>query len=135
MAMKRFLIAAVCVASILGGASVAEAKIVDLSVSPNPATLGDRVRHDVSIGAYAPLDVWVSAAGFEQPGLGTLPPGGWSYVCCPSQTAGTPAWHFRSFSAAVPGAYRFGAVSRARGTWLATAVVGGTSTSVWAKVR
>jgi hypothetical protein len=135
MTMKRFVIAAVVVASTLASSGVAEAKIVDLTASPNPATLGDRVRHEVSVGVYARLDVWVSASGFEQPGTGTLPPGAWGYQCCPSQTAGTAAWHYRSNATVVPGTYRFGAVTRARGQWLSSALVGGTLKTVWIAVR
>jgi hypothetical protein len=133
--MKRFAIVATLVTLVLGGSVAAHAKIIDLAASPNPATLGERVRHDVSLGVSARLEIWVSARGFEQPGLGTLPSGAWSAGCCPSQTAGTPAWYFRSSSIAPPGAYRFGAVSRARGTWLSSAVAGGTLASVWARVR
>jgi hypothetical protein len=133
--MKRFMIVATLVALVLGGSVGAHAKVIDLTASPNPATLGERVRHDVSLGASARLEIWVSATGFEQPGLGTLPPGAWFAECCPSQTAGTPAWHFRSLAIVPPGTYRFGAVARTRGTWLSSGLAGGTLASVWARVR
>ena len=133
--MHRFVAIAIAVALVVSGSGSASGKTVDLAVSPNPATLGGRVRHDVGVGASARLDVWVSASGFESPGLGTLPPGGWSLECCPPRTAGTPAWHFRSSSIVVPGVYRFGAVARMRGTWLSTAVVGGSAASVGVRVR
>jgi hypothetical protein len=132
--MKRFLAGAVLLVVIAGGAGVADAKIVGITASPNPVVLGDRVRHTVEVGAYARLDVWISATGFQQPGAGTMPGGAWSYECCPSQTAGTPAWHFRSGGTVVPGSYRFGAVTRARGTFLSSALVVGTMATTWVRI-
>ena len=117
------------------GASPASAKVVGISASPNPARLGDHVRHTVDVGVFGRLDLWVSASGFDRPGLGTLPSGAWSYECCPGQTAGTPAWHFRSAGTVGQGSYRFGAVTRARGSFLSTAAIGSTSASVWVQVR
>ena len=116
------------------GATPASAKVVGISASPNPARLGDRVRHTVEVGVYGPLEVWVSASGFQSPGLGTLPGGTWSYECCPAQTAGTPAWHYRSSSFSAPGTYRFRAMSQLRGTFLSTASAGGTSAGVWIRI-
>ena len=132
--MKRFIAGAVLLGVIVGGSGVAEAKVVAITASPNPVVLGDRVRHTVEVGAYARLEVWISAAGFQQPGIGTLPGGSWSYECCPQQTAGTPAWHYRSGGTVVPGSYRFGAVSRARGSFLSSALVGGTIAATWVRV-
>lgn len=111
------------------------AKVVGLTASPNPASVGDRVRHTVEVGTGGWLDVWVSASGFQLPGAGTMPAGSWTYRCCPSQTAGTPAWHFRSSGPVPPGSYRFGAVVRMTGSFLSTAVVGGASASVWIRIR
>jgi hypothetical protein len=116
-------------------AAPVQAKVVDLQASPNPAMLRDRVRHTVSVGATGKLDVWVSASGFEAPGAGTLPPGRWTFECCPSQTAGTSAWHYRSTSPVSSGTYRFTAVTRARGRFLSTAAVGGSAANVWVWVR
>ncbi|HET7237003.1 MAG TPA: hypothetical protein VFK59_11310 [Actinomycetota bacterium] len=130
--MRRLVGALVLVVAL--GAAPAGAKVIGISASPNPAGLGDRVRHSVEVGAYGPLDVWVSARGFERPATGTLPAGAWSYECCPSQTAGTPAWHYRA-SSARPGSYGFNATTRARGSFLSTARVAGSSTSVWVWVR
>lgn len=131
--MRRFMI--VLATCALLSSAVAQAKVVSISATPNPAALGDRVRHSLDVGAYGRLEIWVSAAGFQQPGTGTLPPGAWSYECCPGQTAGTPAWHYRSSTTASPGSYRFGAVARSRGTFLSTAFVSGGSDEVWIRVR
>jgi hypothetical protein len=132
--MKRLLAAMMILFAVSVGAP-AHAKVVDLSASPNPAVVSDRVRHAVSVGAHARLDVWVSAAGFERPRLGTLPPGTWSYECCPGQVAGTDAWHYRSSSLVTPGSYRFGAIARSRGTFLSTAASSASETSVWIRIR
>lgn len=115
-------------------AAPAQAKVVGIDASPNPAAVGDRVRHTVEVGAVARLDVWVSATGFRAPGSGTLPPGVWSIECCPSQTLGTSAWHYRSLGVAAPGTYRFNAVARARGTFLSTAMVASLTASVSIKI-
>jgi hypothetical protein len=80
------------------------------------------------------LDLYVSAVGFERPGTGTLPPGSWTYRCCPGQTAGTPAWFYRSNAGATPGSYRFGAVARARGVFLSTVVTAVGSANVWIRI-
>jgi hypothetical protein len=133
--MKRYLAIAMFLLVFADGGGVAGAKVVGLDGAPNPAVLGDRVRHTIDLGVAARLEVWVSAAGFEQPGPGTLPAGTWSYSCCPSQTAGTSAWHFRSASIVAPGSFRFTAVARARGTFLSSALAGGTIASVWIRVR
>jgi hypothetical protein len=129
------MVVAACVALCVGLTTTATAKTIGISASPNPASVGDRVRHDVSVGAWGRLDVWVSARGFDRPGSGTLPPGTWSLECCPGQTAGTPAWHFRSASSVAAGAYRFGAVGRAAGLYLSTATVAGASAGVWVRIR
>ncbi|HET9249524.1 MAG TPA: hypothetical protein VFP13_06240 [Actinomycetota bacterium] len=130
--MRRSLVA-LSLALVLSAAP-AHAKLVDLTASPNPAALGTQVRHSVSLGAPARLEVYVSAVGFERPGTGTLPPGSWTYRCCPGQTAGTPAWHYRSNSGVAPGSYRFGAVARARGWFLSTAVTTVGSEGVWIRI-
>lgn len=131
--MKRFLSGLVVL--VVLGATPASAKVVGVSASPNPALLGDRVRHTVDLGVYGRLDVWVSATGFDKPAMGTLPSGTWSFECCPAQTAGTPAWHFRSAGTTGPGTYGFRASTRQRGSYLSTAAIGGTSSSVWVQVR
>lgn len=131
--MKR-LLGALALLVVLG-ATPASAKVVGISASPNPALLGERVRHTLDVGVYGRLEVWVSATGFEVPAMGTLPPGTWSFECCPGQTAGTPAWHFRSAGTTAPGAYGFRALSRQRGSFLSTAAIAGMYSSVWVRVR
>jgi hypothetical protein len=111
-------------------AAPAEAKAVEIGASPNPAKVGTNVRHTVALGTAGRLEVWVSAAGFERPGSGTLPPGSWVAECCPARTAGTPAWHYRSFGVVAPGSYRFGAVAKMRGTFRSSAAIGFSSDSV-----
>lgn len=132
--MKRWFVPVVLLTVALAAVPAA-AKTVGVTASPNPARVGDRVRHDVEVGTVGRLDVWVSARGFDRPGQGTLPAGTWSYECCPGQTAGTPAWHYRSSSFVAQGAYRFGAVARLPGTFLSTALVAGVSASVWIRIR
>jgi hypothetical protein len=131
--MRKSLVVVVVMLATL--AAPAEAKVIGLEASPNPAMLRDRVRHTVSVGAVGRLDVWVSASGFEAPGSGTLPSGRWTLECCPSQAGGTSAWHYRSTSTVSPGSYRFNAVARTRGRFLSTAAIGGSSAGVWITVR
>ena len=85
-------------------ATPAAAKTVGLPAPPNPARVGERVVYTVDVAVTARLEVWVSARGFAQPRMGTLPSGAWVYECCPSQSAGTPAWHYRSSTVAAAGA-------------------------------
>jgi hypothetical protein len=131
--MRRLsVLLALCVALV---AAPVSAKTVSISASPNPASVGDRVRHTVAVGAsVGRLEIWVSARGFGQPGFGSLPPGTWRYECCPSQTAATPAWHYRSSTTVSPGSYAFTAAARARGTFLSTAAVAGGSSGVWIRI-
>jgi len=130
--MKRSLL--VIVLSTVFLAAPAHAKVVDLTASPNPAVVGAHVRHTVSIGGASRIELFVSAAGFERPGTGTLPPGAWTYRCCPPQTAGTPAWYYRSNVIAAPGSYRFGAFARVRGMFLSTAMTSLGVDGVWVRV-
>jgi hypothetical protein len=116
-------------------ASPALAKVVGITASPNPASVGSSVRHTVEVGMPGRLDVWVSASGFRAPGLGTLPPGAWAIECCPGQTAGTPAWHYRSFGIVQRGNHRFNAVAAASGLFRSTAAVAGSVASVWVRIR
>jgi hypothetical protein len=133
--MKRSFSASLVAAMFVGViAAPAEAKVVELDASPNPATVGSNVRHWVALGASGRLEIWVSARGFERPATGTLPSGSWAHECCPSRTAGTPAWHYRSFGIASPGSYRFVARARMRGTFLSSAAVAFTSDGVWVKL-
>jgi len=131
--MRKIVPLAVLLMTWLAPSTLASSPVA-LKASPNPAMLGDRVVHTIELGAPARLDVWVSAQGFAQPGTGTLPPGAWRKECCPSQTAGTAAWHFRSYSVAPAGTYRFGAGARAVGVYLSTAAAGSASASVWIRV-
>jgi hypothetical protein len=133
--MKRSWSASVMVALLVGLlAEPAGSKAVEIAASPNPANVGSSVRHTVALGTAGRLDIWVSASGFQRPGTGTLPPGSWVAECCPARTAGTPAWHYRSFAIAPPGPYRFGAVARMRGTFLSSAAVGFSSDGVWIRI-
>jgi hypothetical protein len=132
--MKRSLLTIAISLTLVITAAPAHAKLVELAASPNPAFVGNHVRHTVSLGTPARLDLYVSAVGFERPGTGTLPPGSWTYRCCPSQTAGTPAWFYRSNAGATPGSYRFGAVARARGVFLSTVVTAVGSANVWIRI-
>lgn len=130
--MKRPLLV-LAVATVLI-ATPAHAKLVEIAASPNPAAVGDRVRHTVSIGGPSRIELFVSADGFERPGTGTLPPGRWVHRCCPPQTAGTPAWTYRSNVVTPPGSYRFGAYARARGTFLSTVVTALGPDGVWVRI-
>ena len=129
---KSILVIALVVA--VATAPSAWASQISLGASPNPAYVGQRVVHTIAVGAPGRLDVWVSAQGFVQPRLGTLPRGSWSWQCCPSQTAGTPAWHFRSSSTVSPGTYRFGVDASQRGTYLSSATVAIASATVWVRI-
>lgn len=108
----------------------AQASAVQIGAAPNPASVGQRVVHTIGLGAPGRLDVWVSAVGFGRPGLGTLPSGSWSLECCPTQTAGTSAWHYRSTVVAKAGSYRFGADAIGAGTYRSTAATPLASTSI-----
>jgi len=129
---KVFVLLAVALALI--GGPAADAASVSIQAAPNPARLGDRVTHSVGASNYGYLNVWISARGFGQPGLGSLPPGAWRLECCPSETAGTAAWHYRSNTAVGSGTYRFGATTRLRGTFLSTARLGISSATVWVRI-
>jgi hypothetical protein len=131
--MRRLVVLSALVVGLV--AVPAHAKIVGIAASPNPAAVGTAVRHTVEVGASGRLDVWVSAAGFRAPGSGTLPAGAWTYECCPSQSAGTPAWHYRSFGGIAPGSYRFNAIARSPGTFRSSAAVAGAIASVWVHIR
>lgn len=131
--MRTMLVWLVAVVVVLVGAP-ASAKLVDVTASPNPATVGSTVRHTVTLGSPARLDLYVSATGFERPGSGSLPPGTWTYRCCPGQTAGTPAWFYRSSSVVGQGTYRFAALARRRGSFLSTATTGWASDGVWIRI-
>lgn len=100
-----------------------------------PGAGRDQVRHGVSVGTPGRLEVWVSASGFGRPGSGSLPTGTWTYECCPSQTAGTPAWHYRSSTWVRAGTYGFPALAGTRGTFRSTAAVAGSSSAVWVTIR
>jgi hypothetical protein len=132
--MRKLCIVVVGLCLILS-AGPATAKTVSIGASPNPARVGERVRHDVGVGTVGRLEVWVSASGFEQPASGTLPSGTWTFECCPSQTAGTPAWHYRSSSFVAPAAYRFSALARTPGYFVSTASLAGRSSKVRIRIR
>jgi hypothetical protein len=131
--MRRTIVMVALALVVLSG--TAEADAISIHASPNPARVGERVTYTVGTFQYGLLQVWVSARGFDQPGLGTLPAGSWRLECCPAETAGTAAWHFRSRTLAAPGSYRFGMTARARGWFLSTARVATSSASVIIAVR
>ena len=58
--MKRSLLTLVAALVVVAGP--AQAKLVDLTASPNPATIGSQVRHTVNLGAPTRLELYVSAA-------------------------------------------------------------------------
>lgn len=133
--MRRITLGLVlAVVAIVPARAVAATAIVDIAAVPNPAVVGDKVVHTVRLGAYARLDVWVNAQGFDQPRLGTLPAGRWRLECCPTMTGGAPAWHYRSSSVASPSTYRFRARARARGTHASTAAAGSNLDVVWVRI-
>ena len=132
--MKRWCVVVILLAGILATPAAGK-EIVAIDASPNPASVGVRVRHSVEVGARAGLDVWISASGFRAPGAGSLPPGTWTLECCPAQTSWTRAWHFRSSTLATPGTYRFPAFASAPGRFLSTAIVAGASDGVWVTLR
>jgi len=123
-----------CLMALGGPTPAAGGPAVQLSVAPNPAAVGQRVVHTIDVAVSGRLEVWVSASGFAQPRPGTLPPGTWVQTCCPSQTAGTPAWYFRSSGSVAPSRYRFGADARRVGSYLSTASVGFASAGTWIRV-
>lgn len=133
--MKRTLVALAAIAVLGGTPSASALGWVSLGASPNPAVVGERVQHAVTVGTLGRLELWVSAKGFDRPGLGTLPSGSWTKECCPAQTAGTTAWHYRSTIAVTPGEFRFGARSRRTGTFLSSAMLGAASTQLWVHVN
>lgn len=57
--MKRSLLAVVAALVVVAGP--AQAQLVDLTASPNPANVGNQVRHTVSLGAPTRLELYVSA--------------------------------------------------------------------------
>lgn len=131
--MRKVFVVAVLLAA-LSPTSAGASSQISIAASPNPAAVGQRVVHTVGLVGGGGLQVWVSARGFARPGLGTLPPGTWVLECCPPQTAGTPAWHYRSATYASAGSYRFGALAQVRGTYESSAAVGVSSTNVWVRI-
>ncbi|MGZ8599589.1 MAG: hypothetical protein ACXWX6_05185 [Actinomycetota bacterium] len=132
--MKRWCVVVVLRAGLVATPAAAR-KLVGIDATPNPASVRDRVRHAVVVGAVARLEIWVSASGFQAPGSGTLPAGTWSLECCPAQTSWTRAWPNRSSGPVGPGTYRFPAVARQGGRFLSTAAVAGASAGVWVTIR
>jgi hypothetical protein len=131
--MRRTILAG-AVALLLAPSAAQAAAGVSITASPNPAAVGGRVAHTVTISTPGPLNVWVSARGFAKPGMGSLPSGSWVLECCPAQTNGTTAWHFRSTGIAVPGTYRFRATTRLAGRFLSTAALGLIAAGVWVRI-
>jgi hypothetical protein len=124
------LLAMVAVATTLlvgvwAGPATAQSTVA-LEAEPNPAPSGQTIRFTIEASGdrAVRLQVWISAVGVKRPGLGNLPPGQWNLVCCPGQTAGDPAWHYRSEFPAQDGRYAFRAVADRRGSHVATAAYG-----------
>jgi hypothetical protein len=130
----RKIVMLVALTLALVGAPAKAGSAAQISASPNPVGVGQRVVHTVTTSVYGRLEVWVSARGFAQPGIGTLPPGSWRLECCPTQTAGTPAWHYRSANPWPAGSFRFGADAVRTGSYLSTAAVGVAFGSIWVRV-
>jgi hypothetical protein len=131
--MRKLMIVAAALLTLSAGPAQA-AGPVSIQVSPNPVPLGQRTFHTIQVRFPGPLDVWVSAVGFDQPGLGTLPPGTWTRECCSAETNRTSAWHYRSVRDVPVGTYHFGTKSRSRGLFLSTARLGGVKASIWVRV-
>ncbi len=131
--MRRTCVALVLLLVLSPSVASASAQVT-ISASPNPAAVGQRVTHTITARGGGYLNVWVSAKGFAQPKTGTLPSGTWTRECCPPQTAGTAAWHFRSTGPVAAGSYRFGADAALRGSFLSTAQIGSATGSVWVRI-
>jgi len=132
--MRRIVLASLVLLTTALPARALAASVVGITASPDPAFLGDRVVHRVLVGAPARLDVWVGAAGFDKPRLGTLPPGTWQLDCCAPPAVDSPAWHYRSSSPVTPSTYRFGAMASARGSFASAAAALGVVDVVWVHV-
>ena len=131
--MKRSITGSLLALALIAGPARASSP-VGIQALPNPVALGQRVAFTVQVAVHETLQVWVSAKGFAQPSMGSLPPGSWQWECCPAETAGTAAWHYRSASRVAPGSYRFPAATRNRGTYLSTARVSSGSAGVWVRI-
>lgn len=131
--MRKTILALAVAVALLPRSAVA-AGPVTIQASPNPAYLGTRVVHTVGLSTTGYLNVWVSAKGFDRPGIGSLPSGSWRWECCPAETAGTAAWHYRSSIVARPGIFRFGAMTRSRGAFLSTARAAVYGSTVWVRI-
>jgi hypothetical protein len=127
--MRKVLVM-IAASFVLTGALPASASPLQVAASPNRASVGQRVVHTIGLGGSGRLDVWISAIGFGKPELGTLPSGSWTLECCPTQTAGTYAWHYRSWRSAPSGRYRFGADAVHPGTYRSTAAIPLVSASI-----
>jgi hypothetical protein len=100
---------------------------VTFEASPNPAIIGGRVGFTVSVAPGIPAareQIWVTARGLAKPTLGDLPPGLWTYECCPAETGYGPAWHYRSDTLVFPGTHSFQADARQPGYYTNTAGFG-----------
>jgi hypothetical protein len=123
--MQRLLVSVV-IATALLGTPARGAPPVSFQASPNPAAINQSVRFTVSVSATgrALEQIWISASGPSKPSLGDLPPGSWTYECCPAEVGSGPAWHYRSSGSASPGTHSFQAVARRSGRYPGTAAFG-----------
>ena len=131
--MRRWGIATVLAVAMLASPADALA-VVTVTASPNPATVGQRVFHTIQTTTGGSLNARVSAVGFAQPTMGTLPPGTWRWECCLPQPAGAPTWYYHSDSVVAPGTYRFGADALRTGRYLSSAGVGSVISGVWVRI-
>jgi hypothetical protein len=123
--MRAFVVAVASAVALISG-PVWAISPVSFEATPNPATAGQAVKFTVSVQNATPAheQVWVTARGLARPTLGDLPPGAWTYECCPAETGYGPAWHYRSYSTAFPGVHSFQAGARLPGTYPETAAFG-----------
>jgi hypothetical protein len=123
--MRAFVVAAVTAVALISGPAWALSPIT-FEASPNPAIIGEQVAFTVSVQGIGTNreQIWVAARGLGKPTMGDLPPGSWSYECCPAETGFGPAWHFRSYTSVFPGTHSFEAEARQPGLYTNTAAFG-----------
>ncbi len=123
--MRSFIVAAATAVALMSG-PVWALSPVTFEASPNPAVIAQRVEFTVSVAGTGPghEQVWVTGRGLFKPTMGDLPPGTWTYECCPAETGFGPAWHYRSYLAVAPDTHRFEAQARQPGTYTNTAAFG-----------
>ena len=133
--MRAFVVAAVTAVAMISGPVWALSPLT-FEASPNPAIIGERVAFTVSVQGIggAREQIWVAAKGVTKPTLGDLPPGSWTYECCPAEAGYGPAWHYRSATIVFPGTQSFEADARQPGLYTNTAAFGGYRASLLLRI-